>query len=309
MNLQQLSSQVGSIPHPRLYRICLRISLPREPHSAPSPPRTLATVPLPAPITSRTNARVKALRAAFSGDARHPGELVGIEGEHLLAEALRSQLVLDTVFLREGSESILARPSLSSLRSANLVVLSRDVFASAVDTASPQGIAAGLPIPVIPPRDLSLPAVHLVLESLQDPGNLGTLIRSAEAFGIAQIFLTPDCVNPWNPKTLRASAGSVFRVPVVRQPLPEIVNSLRNANIPLHAAVAASADARSSIQAALTAPCALMIGNEGAGLSAAAVALATARVHIPCAVESLNAAIAGSLLMYESLRQSRTPHP
>ena len=271
-------------------------------------------MPLPAPITSRTNARVKALRAAFSGDARHPGELVGIEGEHLLAEALRSQLALDTVFLREGSEAILTRPSLSALRSANLVVLSRDVFVSVVDTSAPQGIAATVAIPSLPAHSLPAhsllqPAVHLVLESLQDPGNLGTLIRSAEAFGIAQVFLTPDCVNPWNPKTVRASAGSVFRVPVLRQPFAEIAASLRSADIPLVAAVAVSAEAHSSIEATLTAPCALMIGNEGAGLSAEALARATSRVHIPCAVESLNAAIAGSLLMYESLRQSLIPNP
>lgn len=261
-------------------------------------------MPLPAPITSRTNARVKALRAAFSGHASRPGELLAIEGEHLLAEALRSRLPIDTLFLREGSESILAHPSLIGLTAAHTVVLSRDVFASAVDTASPQGIAATLNIPTIAPRSFTQPAIYLVLESLQDPGNLGTLIRSAEAFGIAQIFLTPDCVNPWNPKTVRASAGSVFRMPIVREKLSSIAASLSAARINLFAAVAQSSQATAAMDAHLLAPCALMIGNEGAGLTPRALALAHTRIRIPCAVESLNAAIAGSVLMYEALRQN-----
>jgi len=261
-------------------------------------------VPLPAPITSRTNARVKALRAAFSGDVSRPGDMLGIEGEHLLAEAHHSNLPLDTIFLREGSEATLDRPALASLTIKNIVVLSRDVFSSAVDTTSPQGIAATFSIPALSPHDLSQPAVHLVIESLQDPGNLGTLIRSAEAFGIAQLWITPDCVNPWNPKAVRASAGSVFRMPIIRDTLPSITSALASAQIKLFAAVAQSADATPAMDAYLIAPCALMVGNEGAGLSAQALALADARIHIPCAVESLNAAIAGSLLMYESLRQN-----
>jgi TrmH family RNA methyltransferase len=258
---------------------------------------------LPTPITSRTNARVKALRAAFSGDASKPGDILGIEGEHLIAEALRSRLPLETIFLREGSEAVLDRPSLSALPTDNIVVLSRDVFASAVDTASPQGIAATLAIPAHTPPS-PLPCTYLVIESLQDPGNLGTLLRSAEAFGIAQVFITPDTVNPWNPKTVRASAGSVFRMRVVRDSLANISATLRASSTPLFAAVAQSTQATPAMDAYLIAPCAIMIGNEGAGLSAQALTLATSHVHIPCAVESLNAAIAGSLLMYESLRQN-----
>jgi TrmH family RNA methyltransferase len=261
-------------------------------------------MPFGAPITSRTNARVKSLRAAFSGEARRPGEIVGVEGEHLIAEALRSGLSFETVFLRDGSAAVLDRPNLAGLPADNLVLLGRDVFASAVDTASPQGIAATLAIPTPAACDLAQTAVYLVLESLQDPGNLGTLIRSAEAFGIAQIFITPDTVNPWNPKCIRASSGSVFRLPVVRDTLAEIAARLQAAAVPLHAAVAQSADAKPSMDAYLIAPCALMIGNEGAGLSPEALRLATSHVHIPCAVESLNAAIAGSVLIYESLRQN-----
>ena len=169
-----------------------------------------------------------------------------------------------------------------------------------------RGIAALVVIPDVAAPSLSNHGVVLVIESLQDPGNLGTLIRSAEAFGIPHVFTTPDTVSRWNPKTIRASAGSAFRIPVTRAPLSEIKSLLHDYRF--LAAVAQQQGATPTTEASLLAPCALLIGNEGAGLSASALALADARIHIPCAVESLNAAIAGSTLMYEALRQRLRQH-
>ena len=264
-------------------------------------------MPNSAPITSKSNARVKALRASFSGIPSRHGDLLGIEGEHLIAEALRSGLTLQTIFLREGSETLLHRPSLSALttRSGTLspIVLSPDVFASAVDTASPLGIAATLLIPSISPPKPQPQSTALVLEALQDPGNLGTLIRSAEAFGAQQIFLTPDTVSPWNPKVVRASAGSVFRVPILRAPLQHIAAQLAEQGTTVYAAVAQLLHSTSLFNIHFAPHSALLIGNEGAGLTPAALALAHHQVRIPCAVESLNAAIAGSTLLYEAQRQ------
>jgi len=260
---------------------------------------------LPSPITSHSNARVKALRAASNGDAFEPGDLLAIEGENLIREAIRSGVLFDTVFVREGNEHSLRRRSFDGLEAANWAVLSRDVFAGAVDTVSPQGIAAVIAIPKVAAFDFRHgPSVALVIESLQDPGNLGTLLRSAEAFGVKQVFVTSDTVNRWNPKAVRASAGSVFRVPVVRAPVAAAKEFLGRFGYKLFAAVTQLQGATPVMEANLQAPCALLIGNEGAGLSFAAVGLADARVHIPCAVESLNAAIAGSTLMYEALRQN-----
>jgi len=260
---------------------------------------------LPEPITSRTNARVKTLRAAFAGKASRPGELVGIEGETLIGEAIRSGLMFDTVYVREGSDDALARPGLAGLRADHWALLSKDVFSSAVDTASPQGIAATLEIPEIVPIEASEnPGVILMLEDLQDPGNLGTLLRSAEAFLVQQVFVTPSTVNPWNPKAIRASAGSVFRMPIVRCSLVEMKSWSHAFGVRMAAAVARMKDATPVMHARLLSPCALMIGNEGAGLSAAAIAMADERVNIPCAVESLNAATAGTTIMYEAFRQN-----
>ena len=176
------------------------------------------------------------------------------------------------------------------------------MFASAVDTASPQGIAATGAIPRIELGEE--PGMVLILEDLQDPGNLGTLVRSAEAFLVRQVFVTAGTVNPWNPKAIRASAGSVFRMPIVRGSLQELKGWSEAFGVRLTAAVARTKDATPVMHARLLAPCGLMIGNEGAGLSKEALALADELVNIPCAVESLNAATAGTTMMYEAFRQN-----
>ena len=255
-------------------------------------------------ITSRGNARVQKLRAALHGRAARPGDLVALEGWHLLREAHRSGLAFETIFVRQGSEHLLQNITLSpqdDLHSRHWALLSHDVFDSAVSTGSPQGGAATWIL-----REPALPsAIHgsvLVLEDLQDPGNLGTLLRSAEAFGASLVMATPATASPWTPKAMRASAGSVFRTPVQRAPLDELVTTLRAGNIRILAAVSSGATA-SSFAADLQGPCAIMIGNEGAGLSPLALALAEEHVRIPCSVESLNAAIAGSVLLYEAMRR------
>jgi len=172
----------------------------------------------PVLVTSRTNSRVKQLRAAFAGHARLSGGLVAIEGENLLREALDSGLPLKTIFLSER-----VAPPAWLPRGVELLVLAEEVFNSAVDTQHPQGIAALL-VPPIWKIDSILSAKRagdkapllLVAAGLQDPGNLGTLIRSSEAFGANAVLTTAGTVSEWNQKALRASAGSVFRVPVVQ---------------------------------------------------------------------------------------------
>ncbi len=256
-------------------------------------------------IASRTNPRVKQLRAAFAGHARLSGGLIAIEGEHLLVEAMRGGLAFKTIFLSER-----ATPPKWVPPSVELVELTDEVFASAVDTQTPQGIAALL----VPPtwsledafRALTTPLI-LIAAGLQDPGNLGALIRSAEAFGATAVLTTPNTVSEWNQKAIRASAGSVLRVPVVAVTLAEI-NALKSHGLHLYAAVADDPlrpKTLALIEANLTQPCALMIGNEGVGLSEELLVLADTRITIPTPgrVESLNAAIAGSLLLYEASRQ------
>lgn len=253
------------------------------------------------PITSRTNAKVKALRAAFDGKVSRPGEIVAIEGATLIGEALRSDVRLEAVFVRQGSEAVLGSLAVGG---TPVIMLTRDVFASAVDTASPQGVAALIEIPHMEKRpDQYRHGITLVLEAIQDPGNVGTMLRAAEAFGVPQVLVTGETANAWGPKAVRAAAGSVFRLPVRRMSLEEIARWAREQRVHVYAAVAEARGATACVDADMGRSCAVMIGNEGAGLSQEALEIADERVHIPCVTESLNAAAAAATLLYEAMRQ------
>ena len=273
----------------------------RQRKIAPMPAGTLRM--RPRLIESRQNPRVKELRAALARTGRTPSGLIAIEGEHLVAEAMRSHLRFASVFLREGYEPAFAIPE-----DAEHLQLPADVFASAVSTEQPQGIAALVHPPAFSSATLfSGPApLILVLEALQDPGNVGTLIRSAEAFAASGVLLLPGTASPWNPKALRASAGSAFRIPTINATESEALELLAQHDVPAIAAVARTGTPVSTPigDAPLAGRCALLIGNEGAGLSETLLAAAAHRITIPMPgkVESLNAAIAGSLLLYETSR-------
>jgi RNA methyltransferase, TrmH family len=251
-------------------------------------------------VSSRANARVKQLRAAFQGSARLSGGLVAIEGDHLLEEAMLSGMVLKTVFVSEQRDIPHMVP-----RGVDVLRLTEEVFESVVETQSPQGVAALIVPPVHKLDDVlkSPSPMILIAAGLQDPGNLGTLVRSAEAFGAAGILTTPGTVSAWNQKALRASVGSVFRMPVVGVTSDDVAD-LKTHGIRLIAAVGGT-DATPAQDVDFSKACALLIGNEGAGLGAEWMRMADERVTIPCPgpVESLNAAVAGSLLLYEASRQ------
>jgi TrmH family RNA methyltransferase len=252
-------------------------------------------------VSSRTNARVKQLRAAFEGRARLSGGLVAIEGDHLLAEALRSGMVLKTVFVSERREAPKIVP-----HGVEVLRLTEGVFQSVMETQSPQGVAALIVPPVRVLEDVMVRTpLILIAAGIQDPGNMGTLVRSAEAFGATGVLATPGTVSAWNQKALRASVGSVFRVPVVAVAFDDVA-ALKARGVRLLAAVGTDDFGTKAVQEVdFSKACAVMIGNEGAGLAAEWMDMADERVTIPCpgAVESLNAAVAGSLLLYEASRQ------
>jgi TrmH family RNA methyltransferase len=253
-------------------------------------------------VQSRQNARVKELRAGFARAGRNDQGHISIEGEHLIGEALRSGLQLHTVFIRTGSERVLDR---LSLREEEVLELPEDIFASAVETESPQGIAALLQPPQFTILDaLAGPRPLVVIAAgLQDPGNLGTVVRSAEAFGASGVIALPGTVSIWNAKSLRASSGSAFRLPVVSASESEVLALLRERGVKTLATIVDGGVEIADFD--LTQPCALLIGNEGGGLSESLLAKADARLTIPCPgpVESLNAAVAASVLLYEAARQ------
>ena len=257
---------------------------------------------MPSIVTSRQNARVRELRAALRGDVQEG--MAAVEGWHLVEEAATAErsgngLRLQTLFLREGSERAISHAAAD----LEVITVSRDAFDSAASTQQSQGIAAMF----YKPKHIYTPAKNdllLVAAGLQDPGNFGTLVRSAEALGAAAVLLAENTVDPWNSKVLRASAGSVFRMPLPRLSYV-LLEGLRACGIRLWAAVPSGEGAISAVTANLRTGCAFLIGNEGNGLSPAMLDLCDARITLPMPgpTESLNAAVAGSLLLYEAARQ------
>jgi RNA methyltransferase, TrmH family len=275
-------------------------------------------------VESRQNPRVKQLRAALRQGTPTDDGQIAIEGDRLLREAIRSGLRVRTVFVRSGSERLLESVlELTLIGDAEVLLLSQDVFSSVTATEHPQGIAALIEKPrfgmtgMLPPDpsqtaaqrsafDQMLRGTPLIViaAGLQDPGNLGTLVRSAEAFGATGMILLPGTVSLWNPKAMRASAGSAFRLPAAHMPAEEAFAALRAKGVRLLAAVP-----QGGAPADLSLPTALLLGNEGAGLAEEWIARADARVTVDCPgdVQSLNAAVAGSVLLYEAARQRHQP--
>ncbi len=262
------------------------------------------------PVSSRQNALVKELRKAFAHSGPADDGSVAVEGVTLVEEALRSQRPLRAVFV---SQTGLARAEalLAVLpEGVEALLLPDDVFHSAVATQTPQGVAA-LVMPLECTLEGLFPAAGekaptpLVLgcAGLQDPGNLGTILRSAEAFGATGVLCTEGTVSAANPKVARASAGSVFRLPCVRANTAEVVETLKKHRVQI--AVTSSHGGRALNECDLRRPVAIFIGNEGQGVPEELMAAADERILIPHStlVESLNAGIAASILLYEAWRQ------
>ena len=257
-------------------------------------------------VQSKQNARLKELRRALARPGRDTHGLAGVEGLNLLEEALRAGLHVPCVFLAQEAKEPLQGLALPN--GTDVLMVPRALLDPILDTETPQPVAALVEMPdwtwahVLQPHEAWAPLV-IVLAGLQDPGNLGTILRSAEAFGATGVVAIPGTVTEWNPKAVRASAGSVFRLPVVASTVQECFTNLREAGV--HILTTAVHGATPADAMSFTGPIALLIGNEGNGVPEEVAAQADARVTIPCPgpVESLNAAVAASVLLYEACRQ------
>ncbi|MDR1000894.1 MAG: RNA methyltransferase [Clostridiales bacterium] len=185
---------------------------------------------------------------------------------------------------------------------AKVYITRKQLFSKISQTENPQGILA-----VCGKREFALDfaqaqGLWLLCEDIQDPGNLGTLIRAAGAAGAGGVILCGACCDVYNPKVVRASAGGVFRVPVIKAPPDDIVTALRDNHINIIAAVVRDGSLPYTLD--MRGSCCVMIGNEAQGLSSALTEAANFRARLPMvAAESLNAAVAGAVLLYEAVRQ------
>jgi RNA methyltransferase, TrmH family len=257
------------------------------------------------PVTGRHNQRLKELRLAFRrAEFTARGECA-IEGVKLIEEALRSGQHLESIFFSESARSLAEKLLLQINSSTETLLLPNALFKSIVPSETPQGVAALVKLRAFSSKELldrSSSGPFVVAAGLQDPGNLGTILRSAEAFGAAGIFLTEGTVSPYNSKVLRGSAGSIFRLPVLRITSAELIPLLRAQGVRLLATSSHRGTPLPKIS--WTLPLAIFIGNEGAGLPPAFVHQMDETLVIPQAaqVESLNAGVAASIVLYEAAR-------
>ncbi|HEX7560033.1 MAG TPA: RNA methyltransferase [Usitatibacter sp.] len=253
-------------------------------------------------VASRDNPAFKAMMklAASGSERRRNGESV-LDGAHLLAAFLDSgrkaeELMVDAAALADPGIAALVEKSAP----ARVTLLSDALFKALSTVQSPTGVIARVRTPPgeAVPADASL---VLLLEDIQDPGNVGTLLRSAAAAGARHVVLSAQCAFAWSPKVLRAAMGAHFALNIVEgADLGSFVAHYRGASIAL-----AARGERSLYELDLKLPSAFIVGNEGSGISGALLAGARVRAHIPMPgrVESLNAGTAGSICLFEAVRQ------
>ena len=256
-------------------------------------------------ITSSANQQMKHLSQLMKrAKERKKEQVFVVEGIKMFQEA-----PADTVVSVYVSESFLEKPEHEKcLQGYRYEVVSDAVFREISDTQTPQGILTVLRQPSYQMQDLlkEKNPLIMVLEDLQDPGNAGTIIRTGEGAGVSGVFLTKTCVDITNPKVIRATMGSVYRIPFLYvEDVVSLKQKLQNCGIRFFAAHLQGKNAydRESYQGGT----AFLIGNEGKGLTDQAADAADCLIRIPMCghVESLNAAMAGGILMYEAARQRR----
>jgi len=257
-------------------------------------------------VTSPANPLLKEIRRAVARGARTSDGFCIAETFHLFEEALASGCDIGAVLAAESAQSAV-EARLRGRPGTRLLVLADALFRSLSDTEAAQGVMA-----LVRPPEWELDRLFtgqplvVVLDGVQDPGNAGAIIRTAEAFGATGLIFLKGTVSPYNPKAVRASAGSIFRVPLVSGLAAAPARAALEAH-GLDVYAAAPSASKGLDEAGLTRGCAFVIGSEGRGVSEEWSA-GTSGLRIPTrGVESLNAATAAAILLYEARRQRDRP--
>lgn len=256
-------------------------------------------------ITSLQNPLVKQIRKLHRAKGRHEQNLLLLEGTHLLETACQINCSLVTMCYTSQWQERYPKLCQNALECAQRTeIVSSEVLQAIATTVHPDGVVATVSRSIKNPPNLSKLELGLVLERLQDPGNLGTIIRTAVATGVDGLWLSDDSVEIDNPKVLRSSAGAWFRLPMIIQPnIKELLQNYQAQGVQIVATLAKANKTYWEID--FNHPTLILLGNEGAGLSDDLVAIADQQVRIPLGeeIESLNVAISSALLLYEAKRQ------
>lgn len=257
-------------------------------------------------ITSEKNPKIQWIKALISlSKERKKSSAFVVEGVRLLEDAMQSNYFPEIVLYSENL----------SERGLNLIDIFREkqvpveeipipLMNKIADTESPQGILAVISIR----PDVSLPSVLdfvLICDAIRDPGNLGTILRTAAAAGVQIVFISPDTTDPFAPKVVRSAMGAHFHIPIIKLSWTEIQTACYQRSRPLTIYLASADASQIYWETDFTEPSAILIGNEADGAGAQALALADHHLAIPMPgkTESLNAAMAAGILLYEVVRQ------
>lgn len=264
-------------------------------------------------IRSFTNTKVKSVIALRDRHkARKERGAFLVEGIRMLSEVCAEDVLevyVSESFLENADETVRNKLQAFSDRTE---VLTDTVFLKISDTRTPQGVLVVVRQSEWSMQDLlsettgSRKPLLLLCERIQDPGNLGTMLRTAEAAGATGVIISSDSADPYQPKVVRATMGAILRIPfVITESVTDAVNFCKSQTVPVYAATLENASVYDTIS--YEGPCAFVIGNEGEGLTQETIAAATDRVRIPMQgqTESLNASVAASILLYEANRQRR----
>ncbi len=254
-------------------------------------------------ITSRKNDAVKRFRELLREKKLRDSEGVfAVEGDHLCGELARCGSRINTALVTENAASRYPQTFTALHRAEELVVISQEVAEYISDTKAPQGLFAIAE----KPHSAGIPdgAGRLVLlDGVQDPGNVGTILRTAEALGFDGVVLSPECADIWSPKTLRASMGSVFRLPCIIGGLEGIITGLKDDGFRVYGSMLDSSAAKLG-EIEFPERAAVVIGSEGAGISREVAGACDQAVYIPISgAESLNAGAAAAILLWELSRR------
>jgi len=257
-------------------------------------------------ITSASNSIIKEIRSLHDKKGRLELKALLLEGSRLVSDAacsgadIRYFVASDSFYKKNGS-------FFSGYPGKKIICVTDELFVRISETRTPQGVMAVAGIPEYDFDSVLQKAGRIAaLENLQDPGNIGTIIRSTDACGFDAVLLSKDCADPYNPKTIRSTMGSVFHIPViVAEDFYGALDAIKRKGVIL--AAAHTRNAMPCWQADLKGDVAIIIGNEGSGITDKIIEIADITIMIPMdgRAESLNASAAASILIYECLRQRR----
>jgi RNA methyltransferase, TrmH family len=233
-----------------------------------------------------------------------------LEGPDLVEAAIDAGVEFEALYVdvaaKADSSAIIERATRAGIR---VFALSPGVIERVADARTPQPVMAAVRFTGAPLASIGEGGPVVVLHDVKDPGNAGTIVRSADALGASAVVFTGDSVDPYNPKTLRATAGSIFHLPVVVSDLDSTLEYFTSRHVDTFATVVRGGEPLSEVD--LRGAAAVVVGNESAGLDRASAAKCSRRLTIPMSgrSESLNAGVAASLILYEALRQRGGANP